>query len=413
MLNEARMIATADFRISPSGRKVHKMKKIADDDYHKEKDLDNDGDNDAQDKKLAKESVVPSHMQGKQKPYVSSDGKGNYEVLGNKGQTKAEFSRKEHGKDAQSKAQAHLKSKYNEYMKEDTELEEAVDKQEQRFIQLARLGLVDKSDVSKLRIAMDQLKADKPLTMQQRSLLLGVMSDLVGLVTGDDTIFQRAKMDLQKEETEIIEEDSVLVEYDSVNGKYVHKAKPGNYGGSAKDKHVVDTLSGPKKSELKDIEDKKKVKEEVEQIDEISKKTLGSYIKKASTDVGHKVATAVHGGQAAKDLDKAGHKEWGDKEYDRSNANYKKAKDRVSGIAKATDRLTKEELELDEGQMKRLATDSEEDKRLGSWRKETPWMKAKGTTTDKSGAKHTPMSTAKHLARLALKKQQSKTPQSK
>jgi hypothetical protein len=253
ILGEAKFVSSADFKISPSGRKVHKMKKIADDDYEKKDD-------------------------------------------------------------------------------DKEEVKEAVDKQEQRFIQLARLGLVDKSDVSKLRIAMDQLKADKPLTMQQRGMLLSVMSDLVGLVTGDDTIFQRVKMDLQKEETEIIEEDSVLVEYDSVNGRYVHKAKPGNYGGSAKDKHVVDTLSGPKKSELKDIEDKKKVKEEVE---------------------------------------------------------------------------------LDEGQMKRLATDAEEDKRTGSWRKETPWMKAKDTTTDKSGAKHTPMSTAKHLARLALKKQQSKTPQSK
>jgi hypothetical protein len=40
-------------------------------------------------------------------------------VLGNRGQTKAEFSRKEHGKDAHTKARAHLKSKYDEYMKEE------------------------------------------------------------------------------------------------------------------------------------------------------------------------------------------------------------------------------------------------------------------------------------------------------
>lgn len=75
-----------------------------------------------------KESVVPDRMKGKQKPYVSSDGKGNYEVLGNTGQTKATFSRAEHGKDAHVKAQKHLKSKYNEYMKEETldELEEGV-----------------------------------------------------------------------------------------------------------------------------------------------------------------------------------------------------------------------------------------------------------------------------------------------
>ena len=69
-------------------------------------------------KKTANESVVPDHMKGKQKPYVSSDGKGNYEVLGNTGQTKATFSRATHGKDAHARAQQHLKNKYNDYMKE-------------------------------------------------------------------------------------------------------------------------------------------------------------------------------------------------------------------------------------------------------------------------------------------------------
>jgi hypothetical protein len=124
---EAIDVSSADFKISSSGRKVHKREKIADTDYVEPKD-------DKDDKK---------------------------------------------------------------------EVKEAVDKQEQRFIMLARLGLVDKTDVSKLRIAMGQLKADKPLTIQQRTLLLGVMSDLVSLVTGDDTIFNRAKMDVRKEDTQL------------------------------------------------------------------------------------------------------------------------------------------------------------------------------------------------------------------
>ena len=37
------------------------------------------------------------------------------------------------------------------------------------------------------------------------------------------------------------------------------------------------------------------------------------------------------------------------------------------------------------------------------------WVKSKGTVTDKSGAKHTPMSRARDLARQALKKVQDKT----
>ena len=322
---EAHYASAADYRISASGRKVHRMKKIADD----PRDLDHDGDVDADDKKLAKESVVPDHMKGKQKPYVSSDGKGNYEVLGNTGQTKATFSRKEHGKDAQSKAQAHLKSKYDEYMKEEVidesvnksdvpaylrkknndkltlkdldkertqnrshpetlkkingtqtegcapvapvpdrkyikgtpewkankeknkprtghptneevELDEAVDKQEQRLLVLARLGLVDKSEVSKLRIAIEQFKSDKTLSIAQRGLLFGVLTDLISLVTGDDMVFNRVKLDIQKEDYEIIEEEDIIVETKDddkddkppFDGPYTKKpsATPGKHG---------------------------------------------------------------------------------------------------------------------------------------------------------------------------------------
>lgn len=71
-------------------------------------------------KKYTKESVVPDSMKGKQKPYVSSDGKGNHEVLGNSGQTKATFTRKEHGMEAKNKAIVHLKKNYDTYMKEES-----------------------------------------------------------------------------------------------------------------------------------------------------------------------------------------------------------------------------------------------------------------------------------------------------
>ena len=38
-----------------------------------------------------------------------------------------------------------------------------------------------------------------------------------------------------------------------------------------------------------------------------------------------------------------------------------------------------------------------------SWKKETDWTPAKGDVKDKSGAKHTPMSRAKDLAKKAMK----------
>ena len=64
---------------------------------------------------------------------------------------------------------------------------------------------------------------------------------------------------------------------------------------------------------------------------------------------------------------------------------------------------------VSEGRMKDIATGKEEDERLSTWKKETPWKDSKETITDKSGAKHTPMSRAKDLARSAFKKLQKET----
>ena len=87
-------------------------------------------------------------------------------------------------------------------IQEDLEVQEAVDKQDMRMTQLARLGLVDKSDVTRLRLAVQQLKSEKPLSVVQRTLLLNVFEDLMSLVTGDDQVFMRIKRDVQKEATD-------------------------------------------------------------------------------------------------------------------------------------------------------------------------------------------------------------------
>jgi hypothetical protein len=59
--------------------------------------------------------------------------------------------------------------------------------------------------------------------------------------------------------------------------------------------------------------------------------------------------------------------------------------------------------------MKDIVTNKQEDERLakqkGSWKVETPWKKVKSdVVVDKSGAKHTPMSRARDLARKAFSK---------
>jgi hypothetical protein len=59
---------------------------------------------------------------------------------------------------------------------------------------------------------------------------------------------------------EIDQAAATILEYESKDGKFVHKARPGAYGGTKDEKHAVDTLSGPKEKELKAIESEKKKK---------------------------------------------------------------------------------------------------------------------------------------------------------
>ena len=77
--------------------------------------------------------------------------------------------------------------------------------------------------------------------------------------------------------------------------------------------------------------------EEVEQVDEISKKTLGSYIKKAGPDAVKQTAQAKRhadaGDMADKDRDMY-------KAYAKSQRAMDKAKNRQKGISKAVDKLT-------------------------------------------------------------------------
>jgi hypothetical protein len=106
--------------------------------------------------------------------------------------------------------------------------------------------------------------------------------------------------------------------------------------------------------------DEKEVKEDVEQIDEISKKTLGSYVSKASVDMANRTADAtkkktlagadyahnISRGMDAKTADK--HMK---KDYEDAKPDVNKAVKRMHNINKAVSRLTKEETEQVEEKM--------------------------------------------------------------
>lgn len=93
-------------------------------------------------------------------------------------------------------------------------------------------------------------------------------------------------------------------------------------------------------------------KEEVEQIEELSKSTLGSYIKKASHDVAAKGAAtrqfSINSDEAKKKDDHLAARTW----KDAAEKTFAKSWKRREGIAKAVDKLTKEEVEQTEENIK-------------------------------------------------------------
>jgi hypothetical protein len=420
---EARMVATGDFKISASGRKVRRLIKVGDDAYNKADDIDNDGDvdaNDAKAKKMRGESVehieeatvksakyswgtmktvhhgkdfsIPLHPEHHKPIAALKHGESHSfkDETGNKWKATREDDTVHFHGGSYGTQKTSVK---HDTMKESVELEEAADKQDSRLMQLARLGLLDKNDVATFRNAMQTFKADKQLSIKQRNILLSVYNDLVNMVTGDDAMFARAKLDVQKEDTDLEEGKRGL--WDNIHAKRKRIAS-----GSGEKMRKPGSEGAPTAQDFKDAQ-------ESVQIDEISKETLASYIPKAAKDA------RIHG-QIATDFENRGKtaRKPGSKDsWNRLSMKYKeKAWKRDDGISKAVNKLTKEETQS-EGYYKDIDTNAKEDERLGSWKKETPWRKVKpgsDTVTDKSGATHTPMSKVRHLARMALKKTTSK-----
>lgn len=85
--------------------------------------------------------------------------------------------------------------------------------------------------------------------------------------------------------------------------------------------------------------------ENFEQLDELSKNTLGSYVKKAAFDARNSGAIAGYSAARSSEAARDGYEFTSDSEAKRSLKNSKKADDRLRGIVKATKRLTKEDFE--------------------------------------------------------------------
>ena len=79
------------------------------------------------------------------------------------------------------------------------EVSEALDKTSERLKQLVRLGLMDKSKISVLSRAMKSLEKGQVTNPSERETLFELLNELVGLITGDDAMFAKVRMNVQKD----------------------------------------------------------------------------------------------------------------------------------------------------------------------------------------------------------------------
>ena len=134
---------------------------------------------------------------------------------------------------------------------------------------------------------------------------------------------------LHKEESENLEEG-----WDDMMKAAKERAKPQPNGGAGKKQGTA--YGGSKQ---------KDVKEEAEQLDELNKSTLGSYVKKASHDVAAKGAATRQFANDSEAARKGEDYSEARKKMQMADKTFAKSWKRREGMAKAVDRLTKEEVD--------------------------------------------------------------------
>jgi hypothetical protein len=180
---------------------------------------------------------------------------------------------------------------------------------------------------------------------------------------------KKQKVSLYKHKTSGKEISSV--KHPGDNWKLVNEAEypPGAGQDTAKDKDpdMMKGRSGEKDDTPKaaPMPPKRPANMEEEALDELSKKTLGSYVKKASHDVATKsAATGRYAERANKEEDDrkktgdySGYRQ-GRKDNETADKMFGKSWKRRQGIAKAVDKMTKEDTQIDEvldSNMKKLS----------------------------------------------------------
>ena len=228
-----------------------------------------------------------------------------------------------------------------------------------RLDMLVRQGMLPVSKLPLLKRGLEKMKSGKVGTPQERDAVSGVLDQMMYIILGDDTVFQKARQHTQKnryqtEESEIEtaeesddvtlnEWEELLLDIQTLEEKNVPTNPKlwSKYKSQAKAKFDVYPSAYANgwaaKMYKKAGGSWKSVSEDVEQVDEVSSKMLASYQQKNETDREKAVGT--------QDVDKIKKRVKGDRlaSKKRYSSVYKKY-----GLSTAKVPATNEEVELEE-----------------------------------------------------------------
>lgn len=91
-----------------------------------------------------------------------------------------------------------IKRDYTTITRKTSALQEETDKSLFRLQQLARAGMMDQGQLPQLTRALKALGTGKVVNPQDRQILLDLLNELIGVITGDDSIFAKAKSTIKK-----------------------------------------------------------------------------------------------------------------------------------------------------------------------------------------------------------------------
>ena len=225
-----------------------------------------------------------------------------------------------------------------------------------RLDQLVRAGLMPTSSLPLLKRAIARMHAGMSLQGPERDVMNMFINSMMFIVLGDDTVFNKARAGAKSyatEETELEENAKIVAHLQKRYGDNIRKS---HVMSAAKDFGVDPSkLAKAVRTKL----GKTMLDEETEELEEISKSTLGSYVKKASGAEQPKNVMSPKNVPLTKIAAYQGDSETGHFGKRFNQHTYDKAerlrKNRETGIKRAVDKLTKEEVEITEASVADVA----------------------------------------------------------